>query len=384
MINLLLVSSITFPHGMADTNRVTQLCNGFIGNQLDVELLVGRDNGFDLNDYHFKVHSVEKSDINIRKRSLFSLIYSRLNFIFCFCGLIFKKKYKTIYFYHPNFDNLVIIILTKLFTKSKIVIEYTDILEVPQYFSMVYLLQRFSYVFSPYFADTVVVISLRLKRYFSLFYKIQAEYIPALRPIQTKSKDIHKFSHIKKKEKIVNMLFAGSLIESEGVDDLIRAFGVIVQNRDHLFLNIIGFSLARDSSTILSLINSLGLQDFVKFHGYKTQIELNKFIENADILVIPKKNTKYNRFGFSTKLPEYIFTNKIVVCSDISDFHLYTHGLRSLVLFKPNSIDDLITVIETVLTNLKYYKQFLPLDSKHDDLFNPIFHTKELSIKFKS
>lgn len=384
MSNILIVSSVTFPHGMADTNRVTQLCNGFIGNQLDVELLVGRDNGFDVNDYNFVVHSVEKSDINIHKRSFFSLIYSRLRFLFCFCDLIFKKKYRTIYFYHPNFDNFIVIILSKLFTKSKIIVEYTDILEVPQYFSLVYFLQRFSYVLCPYFSDVVVVISLRLKRYFSIFYKIEAEYIPALRPVQSKFKQIYEFSKHKKQDKSVNILFAGSLIESEGVDDLIEAFGVIVKNHDNVFLDIIGFSLIRDSSTILSLISSFGLQDVVRFHGYKTQFELNTYIEDAEILVIPKRNTKYNRYGFSTKLPEYIFKNKIVICSDISDFNLYTNGLRSLVLFKPNSVDDLVNVIENVLINLNYYKEFLPLDGIHDNLFNPTFHMKELSIKIKS
>jgi glycosyltransferase involved in cell wall biosynthesis len=360
--NLLLVSSITFPYGMADTSRIRELCFGFTQNGIKLDLLVHRKNKNDISQYDFNVYSVETSALEVKKRNIASLVVSRTRFLLLFLRLYFNNEYKYVYFYHPNFDNFVCLLIARLFSKKIFIIEYTDILEKPKDFSVSYLLQRFSYIIFPKLVNRVVVISSRLKRYFELFYNVPVSSIVALSPSSLISHRVdNKFQYnrkIKDRKSGLSLTFAGSLIASEGVDDLIDSF-VLLSNQYHdILLNIAGFSLVRSPIEIKDKIVKSGKFPLIKFHGYLSGDDVTFMLNNSDILVLPKLNVKYNRFGFSTKIAEYVMFGKVIVCSDISDFRLHLSRFENVIFYNPDDDFALLNALAYAVRNFDRLKLF--------------------------
>jgi glycosyltransferase involved in cell wall biosynthesis len=383
MRNLLFVSSITFPHGMADTSRVKELCTGFAENNLNVDLIVHRQNKQNFPEYNFRVFSIEYSDLEVKKRSIFSLIASRFIFFVLFIRLNLRNSYDVVYFYNPNFDNFISAFFLKIFSNSKIIVEYTDIITAPKSFSLVFYLQRFSFIYFPYLCNDIVVISLRLKRYFEIFYKVTPFLIRALSPTRDINFSKHENNSIiafdSTPKSNINFAFAGSLIESEGVDDLLEVFMQLCLLNKNIFLNIAGFSLVRNSNEIRKKILDFNLDSCVKFHGFLNSDDVSRLLANSNILVLPKRNTKYNRFGFSTKLPEYLTYGKIVVCSDISDFRNLLGMYEGIIFYNPDQKNALYNALSYAIKNFEY----LDSNCKKDkyEIVN-LFSTKMLTKSF--
>jgi glycosyltransferase involved in cell wall biosynthesis len=225
-----------------------------------------------------------------------------------------------------------------------------------------YLLQRFSYIIFPKLVNRVVVISSRLKRYFELFYNVPVSSIVALSPSSLISHRVdNKFQYnrkIKDRKSGLSLTFAGSLIASEGVDDLIDSF-VLLSNQYHdILLNIAGFSLVRSPIEIKDKIVKSGKFPLIKFHGYLSGDDVTFMLNNSDILVLPKLNVKYNRFGFSTKIAEYVMFGKVIVCSDISDFRLHLSRFENVIFYNPDDDFALLNALAYAVRNFDRLKLF--------------------------
>jgi glycosyltransferase involved in cell wall biosynthesis len=84
------------------------------------------------------------------------------------------------------------------------------------------------------------------------------------------------------------ILFVGTISRSKGIEDLIRAFHLLNNERPDLQLKIIGYG-DRDyiREIVLPLIASCGLTDLVEFCGKKTAPYIAKKLERALCLAVP-------------------------------------------------------------------------------------------------
>ena len=95
-----------------------------------------------------------------------------------------------------------------------------------------------------------------------------------------------KYINIEKKEcktRISRFVFVGSLFKLKNVDVAIKALDQALGSADYTF-DIVGDGA--EEKNLKSLVNDLGLQQKVIFHGRKTRDEAQKILEGADCFVM--------------------------------------------------------------------------------------------------
>src|SRR5690606_3746033 len=101
---------------------------------------------------------------------------------------------------------------------------------------------------------------------------------------------------------IKKVLFAGTLVNYNGIEELVEGF--INTNRLDLELHIYGYGPLENFVKKSSAINTN-----IIFHGSVDNTALIGFMENADLLVNPRlTHNSVNDFGFPSKLIEYILS----------------------------------------------------------------------------
>lgn len=127
----------------------------------------------------------------------------------------------------------------------------------------------------------------------------------------------------------------------DGVDQLIKAFAIVVKTIPSLKLYIIGTSPKKSEvSGNLNLVNRLGITDNVVFTGVISSNNIPQLLKNAEVLVLDRPNNKQAEFGFPTKLGEYLLTGNPVVVTRVGDIPLYLKDGKNALLAEPNSPND--------------------------------------------
>ncbi|HXX44149.1 MAG TPA: glycosyltransferase family 4 protein [Candidatus Acidoferrales bacterium] len=100
------------------------------------------------------------------------------------------------------------------------------------------------------------------------------------------------------------IVYPGSLNFHQGVDIAIRALSLIKNEVPEAEFHIVGVG---DQTTFLkSLIEELGLQGRVFLKGPVPFEEIASVIEDADMGVVPKRNSNFGNEAFSTKILEFM------------------------------------------------------------------------------
>jgi len=92
------------------------------------------------------------------------------------------------------------------------------------------------------------------------------------------------------------VLFVGRLVERKGVDDLLKAFKLLLGRVPTSRLTIVGDGPQR--KRLIDLTLKLGVQDKVEFTGTLTGKELYKRYQACDVFVMPSKETGRSVEGF--------------------------------------------------------------------------------------
>jgi len=89
------------------------------------------------------------------------------------------------------------------------------------------------------------------------------------------------------------ILFAGAVRPTKGVDVLLQAMRMLVQRGRHETLTIVGESYYQsyqmEYNRIRQMASDLGLQDRVQFVGGKSQAELARYMQRSSLLVLPSR-----------------------------------------------------------------------------------------------
>lgn len=136
-----------------------------------------------------------------------------------------------------------------------------------------------------------------------------------------------------------NLYYHGSLEEHFGVDTMLEAMPLIKKQVDKAVLHIYAVKKGRMNDYLVSYTKDNNMSDYVKFHDGVMFDELPGILANADVGIVPTKNSIFADEAVSMKSLEYLFLGIPIVISKTTA-HSYYYDESMVRFFKPcNSID---------------------------------------------
>lgn len=106
-----------------------------------------------------------------------------------------------------------------------------------------------------------------------------------------------------------------SVVDYEGLDDLVRAVDIMRQDVPSILAVIVGDGVARPG--LQQLVLDLGIQDHVKFCGRVDRSEAVEYFRSLDAFVVPRKDRTVTRAVTPLKPVEALASRTAVVASDL-------------------------------------------------------------------
>lgn len=186
--------------------------------------------------------------------------------------------------------------------------------------------------------DGLFVISENLRRCFITDYDVDENKVHVINMVV----DANRFDCIEKQEHGKVIAYCGTASNNkDGVDELIKAFAITAKRHPDAKLKIIGKTPDKGQAfENARLVDNLGVADKVEFYGIVSYEEMPQVLCNADILALDRPDNKQAKYGFPTKLGEYLLTGNPVVVTKVGDIpHFLEHGVSAL-LAEPKEPQD--------------------------------------------
>ena len=157
----------------------------------------------------------------------------------------------------------------------------------------------------------IVCISNNIREYFSQYNK-NAIVIPILSDIPEKRLERnygggHPFRFV----------FTGSVaIEKENLVELLHGFYDFNKRYTDWEFRLYGSIPQENYVRLQEIIGILDLEEKVRLMGEVDHDEIHIILASADCLILPRRNTKQNYYGFSTKLSEYAVSGTPIILTD--------------------------------------------------------------------
>lgn len=146
-------------------------------------------------------------------------------------------------------------------------------------------------------------------------------------------------------------------VHKDGVNDLIQAFSLFSIKHPDYKLKIIGpFQNDNVRDTLTLLVNELRLEDKVIFTGAINPAQMPQLLYDAEILALARPNNLQAKYGFPTKLGEYLATGNPVCVTKVGDISHFLHdGINAFIAEpdNPNSFADALCRVADDINNAK-------------------------------
>jgi len=194
--------------------------------------------------------------------------------------------------------------------------------------------------------------------------------------------DTSRFDGVKKTQvKDRYIAYCGTISNNkDGVDELIKAFAIVAQQISDIKLYIIGnVSETKDKTGNMELINQLGMQERVVFTGLVKSEDIPQLLKNAEALVLDRPDNIQSKYGFPTKLGEYLLTENPVVVTSVGDIPKFLKDGYSAMIAKPNDKGDFSSKLLWLLTHKKESSEIGKLGSDvAKNNFNSVTEVKKM------
>ncbi len=185
------------------------------------------------------------------------------------------------------------------------------------------------------YLNGLFVISTSLKTFFENV-GVQSEKIHII----NMTVDPQRFENlIKQRTDFPYIAYCGSASnKKDGVDELLKAFSIVVKQHPNYRLLIIGKGITKEDDTShLRLIKEFGIEDNVIFTGVVTSDQMPQLLKNADVLALDRPDNLQAEYGFPTKLGEYLLTGNPVVITKVGDIPLFLKDGESALIAEPQN-----------------------------------------------
>lgn len=136
----------------------------------------------------------------------------------------------------------------------------------------------------------------------------------------------------------------------DGVNILIEAFDKIASQFPRHKLYLIG-PWQYDTPNHIKMILDFGLRDRVFWMKEYPRDSIPAIIKNADLLVLPRPDSKQAQGGFPTKLGEYLATGNPVCATTVGEIPDYLKDDESVYFAEPGSVDSFADAMQRALSN---------------------------------
>ena len=249
-----------------------------------------------------------------------------------------KKKKKSFVFYPSSFIFLEILslIYLKVFKKYHVFCELNEIRKYTSTYHDPISLKNARYSIKKiifkitftsiqpllYFYDGLICISTSMVKYAKRFNRNTLR-IPILTDPDYKISFSENIYHTKG---TINIGFSGTIILSkENLESFIKVIARVIEDGYQITFNLCGHAPNGNLNLLQELIQRYDLNDIVKYHGNLNEKEFSTFLHQQDLLVIPRGYTIQNKYGFSTKLSDYLNHQKIILLTDINEQFVITN-----------------------------------------------------------
>lgn len=335
----IIISLYKYKPSVASTIRVKAYIKSFLKQGYGVTLVTTSDEPIDIVGGDFKVVLFKESKVR-----LFSIAKLITSFFLVKTTI---KEYKN--------DDILYSYLVPIFGflyRKKWNVFYEET-EVPMYSEKTSLLPKIASSLRMYIvrrAKGFIVISNALKNYY-----IESGIDPNRIMVSNMTVDLSRFEGLAK-QRIPERYIAycgGVSNNKDGVDILIKAFAKVSQRFENLLLFIIGkFVLPEEELYDKQLVDSFGIKDKVRFMGLIPSSEMPQMLKNAECLVLARPESKQAKYGFPTKLGEYLLTGNPVVVTAVGEIPLYLKDRQDAYLPEPGNVDDIASCIYEALTSV--------------------------------
>lgn len=157
----------------------------------------------------------------------------------------------------------------------------------------------------------LICISENIRQYFAPYNK-NAIVVPILSDV-TQSVP----TTFKRGKGVVRFVFTGTVaIEKENLVELLRGFYAFNKEFSEWEFLIYGNVPEQNKKRLLCILEILDLSSKVHLMGEVEHSEIAEVLSSADCLILPRRNTKQNFYGFSTKLSEYAVSGTPIIQTD--------------------------------------------------------------------
>lgn len=155
--------------------------------------------------------------------------------------------------------------------------------------------------------------------------------------------DASRFMGIKKQEHVPKYIaYCGKASNNkDGVDQLIKAFAIVNHKYPDILLYIVGQAPdKKDKDNNAQLAEHLGVSDKVVFTGVVPYQEMPQMLINAAILALDRPDNIQAKYGFPTKLGEYLLSGNPVVVTRVGDIPRFIENGVSGMIAEPSNPED--------------------------------------------
>lgn len=153
--------------------------------------------------------------------------------------------------------------------------------------------------------------------------------------------DSKRFANVKTDAKEKHIAYCGTISPfKDGVDCLIKAFALFSSAHPDYKLKIIGrFESGDAEKTLKGLVDSLNVVNKVEFTGMVKPNEMPRLLCGAQMLALARPDNEQARYGFPTKLGEYLATGKPVVVTRVGEIGDFLEDMVNCRLSEPGNPD---------------------------------------------
>lgn len=356
-MKVVILCGYRFPEGMAPTTRIIAYSKGLIENETDVEVVLFRPTDYNLLDFpKFGVIDNVRYIYPFKRKwsscSLLRWIWDRpISYLMTVLYIYRSTREQKIDFVFLSFDSIqnlffFAIFLNTLKIKSVFI---GDEYPIPiRHFlkETIPVWKAFAYRQVFKFIAAKILMTENLGNYYNKLFQTPTYILSSITDISRFNKPIVKNSDKK------YLCYMGNMeLSKDNVDLIIRAFYLIHNKYQDIYLYLYGIPPKNDKIILEQLVAELKLEKRIIFMGRTDYSTVPAILSNAYVLVSSQPKTLRAAGGFPTKLGEYLATGVPCLISNVGEISKYVTHRTHAWLAIPEDVEDYSWQLSYILDN---------------------------------